>query len=149
MSMSPLRDVFICKEMTMRPPTITLTETRGLEVGRQWQLSDRSTYVLGRAEDCYPRLPDNLLGMDVSRHHCLLRVQWPQVWVRDLGSKNGTYVNGEPVNRSDPTPPPSRSMERTPSDERPVQDGDEITLGINTILRVQFPEPAHGAGSGY
>ena len=33
----------------------------------------------------------------VSRHHFLLEVCPPQACVRDLGSRNGTYVNGRKV----------------------------------------------------
>lgn len=33
----------------------------------------------------------------VSRQHAELRVEDAVTWVRDLGSSNGTYVNGRPV----------------------------------------------------
>jgi diguanylate cyclase (GGDEF)-like protein len=47
------------------------------------------------------RDPDNSLaieGADVSRHHCRIERDGPGAWrVIDLGSKNGTYLNGRPV----------------------------------------------------
>ena len=43
------------------------------------------------------RLPNGPGYADVSRHHCLLHIDPPAVWVRDLGSRNGTRVNGTQI----------------------------------------------------
>jgi pSer/pThr/pTyr-binding forkhead associated (FHA) protein len=48
-------------------------------------------FFVGRAEDCHLRPGSDL----VSRHHCVLMIEENLVIVRDFGSKNGTYVNGE------------------------------------------------------
>ena len=48
-------------------------------------------FFIGRAEDCQLRPGSDM----VSRHHCVLLVDDGYVGVRDLGSKNGTYVNAE------------------------------------------------------
>ena len=48
-------------------------------------------FFIGRAEDCQLRPGSDL----ISRHHCVLLVDEGYVGVRDLGSKNGTYVNAE------------------------------------------------------
>lgn len=48
-------------------------------------------FLIGREEDCHLR-PSNDL---VSRHHCVFKTDEYTVRVRDLGSTNGTYVNGE------------------------------------------------------
>jgi pSer/pThr/pTyr-binding forkhead associated (FHA) protein len=47
-------------------------------------------FVFGRGPECHVR-PNSEL---VSRQHCLLRVRGQTVLVRDLGSTNGTLVNG-------------------------------------------------------
>jgi hypothetical protein len=47
----------------------------------------------------------------VSRHHAQLRYRGRRFWVSDLGSTNGTYVNGEQV------------------EEQALRDGDVISLG--------------------
>ena len=47
-------------------------------------------FLLGRGSDCDLRLHDNA----ISRHHCLIRVRGHDVSISDLGSANGTYVNG-------------------------------------------------------
>lgn len=48
-------------------------------------------FLIGREEDCHLR-PGNDL---VSRHHCVFKTDDFTVRVRDLGSTNGTFVNGE------------------------------------------------------
>ena len=49
--------------------------------------------LLGRREDCHLRIP---LG-DVSRKHCRLVKEDGTLRIEDMGSSNGTYVNGERV----------------------------------------------------
>jgi pSer/pThr/pTyr-binding forkhead associated (FHA) protein len=48
-------------------------------------------FVVGRGPECHVR-PNSEL---ISRQHCLLRVHGHDVHVRDLGSTNGTLVNGK------------------------------------------------------
>src|SRR5947209_7222158 len=50
----------------------------------------RGDYFIGRGPECHIR-PDSDW---VSRQHCLLRVTGDAVFIRDLGSRNGTLVNG-------------------------------------------------------
>ena len=52
-------------------------------------------YLLGRGQDADIRLPaDDLL---LSKKHCRLNIEEGSVWVEDLQSSNGTYLNGENV----------------------------------------------------
>lgn len=50
-------------------------------------------FVVGRGPDCQVR-PNSEF---ISRQHCLLRIHGHEVHVRDLGSTNGTLVNGKLV----------------------------------------------------
>ena len=50
-------------------------------------------FFIGRAEDCNLRPQSDL----ISRHHCVILVEDGYVAVRDFGSKNGTFVNGNRV----------------------------------------------------
>jgi pSer/pThr/pTyr-binding forkhead associated (FHA) protein len=50
-------------------------------------------FLIGREHDCDLR-PDSEL---VSRHHCVIRRDDFTVRIRDLGSRNGTYVNGHRI----------------------------------------------------
>ena len=49
--------------------------------------------IVGRREDCGLRIPT----ADVSRQHCEIVLKGSELIVRDLGSSNGTYVNGKRV----------------------------------------------------
>ncbi len=49
--------------------------------------------VVGRHDDCQIRIP----AANVSRHHCEIVSGGAGVRIRDLGSSNGTYVNGHKV----------------------------------------------------
>src|SRR5262245_66091567 len=78
----------------MSPLTVTLTMANGPLVGQAYEFREPAVYVLGRAAECYPRLADALPYKDVSRRHCLLSVHLPELRLLDLGSTNGTFVNG-------------------------------------------------------
>lgn len=65
-------------------------------------------FIIGREPDCSLQLPRNL----VSRHHCAIIADGYTIRLRDLGSKNGTYVNGFKIPR-----------------EKQLSDGDIITVG--------------------
>ena len=73
--------------------------------------------VLGRG----PAADLQLVDGKVSREHCRIDASGHRVTVEDLGSHNGTYVNGELIKR--PTP---------------ISEGDEIALG-DTLLLLEDP----------
>jgi pSer/pThr/pTyr-binding forkhead associated (FHA) protein len=56
----------------------------------------RSITLVGRKEGCDLRLNHK----SVSKHHCVLVRSKEQVFLRDLGSTNGTRVNGKRVRRA-------------------------------------------------
>ncbi len=68
--------------------------------------------ILGRGTDCDLRLVDP----GVSRHHAEIRVEDGEVVLVDLGSTNGTFVNGQPVRRI------------------ALSDGTRVTLGRTTLV---------------
>jgi pSer/pThr/pTyr-binding forkhead associated (FHA) protein len=54
---------------------------------------DGPEFLIGRATDCNLRLR----GSAISRHHCIIRLGADEVTLVDLGSSNGSYVNGQRV----------------------------------------------------
>ena len=53
------------------------------------------TLRFGRAEDCNIRYPNKSSG--ISSHHCEILVDNGQVYIRDLNSSHGTFVNGSRI----------------------------------------------------
>ncbi len=84
----------------------------GENVGRTYRL-ERAETVIGRAEDVSVRVRDD----GVSRQHARIVREGNDVWLEDLGSANGTRVNGESIDRY------------------PLHDGDKIHVGEKTILK--------------
>ncbi len=66
--------------------------TDGVDKGRRFE-SEGARAVIGTHESAELRLTD----ATVSRFHCELRIEDGQPFVRDLGSRNGTRVDGVPV----------------------------------------------------
>jgi pSer/pThr/pTyr-binding forkhead associated (FHA) protein len=95
--------------------------------------------VLGRAEDCDIRFPRDELHRDVSRHHCELDVDPPTIRVRDLGSRNGTYVNGRKIGQQDDTEQPEAARASAAAAAE-LHAGDELRVG-GTIFRVAIDDP--------
>ncbi|MEK6239479.1 MAG: FHA domain-containing protein [Planctomycetales bacterium] len=63
---------------------------KGSHIGEVLKIS-REKFLIGRADECHLR-PNS---ERISRHHCLIQVGSGTATVRDLGSRNGTLVNGE------------------------------------------------------
>jgi pSer/pThr/pTyr-binding forkhead associated (FHA) protein len=63
----------------------------------------------------------------ISRRHCRLDIDPPLVRIEDLGSSNGTYVNGQRVE------PHLKDLADLPRTETNVKHGDLITIGGTTF----------------
>ncbi|NUU20782.1 MAG: FHA domain-containing protein, partial [Streptomycetaceae bacterium] len=100
----------------------------------EYVFEDRTTCLLGRADDCSPRLPNDEHHRTVSRHHCLLDISPPAARIRDFGSLNGTYVNETRIGRREPGQTPEEAS-ASAFPEHDLADGDEIRLG-ETVFRV-------------
>jgi hypothetical protein len=77
--------------------------------GQRW-LIERNRMIIGRGSDCDVVLPER----QVSRHHAQIEQTAGGYILRDLGSKNRTYVNGQEIG------------------EEPyhLRDGDEIQIAL-------------------
>lgn len=93
--------------------TAMLVLQQGTDSSKCWPLKRNQPITIGRSDECDVVLQDR----QVSRFHA--RVVWngDQYQLEDLGSKNGTHVNG--------TPTESPMM---------LQDGDEFQIGLRFRL---------------
>jgi tRNA A-37 threonylcarbamoyl transferase component Bud32 len=105
---------------------VKLQVTGGPIKGRRFEFDTHDTFLFGRGKDCHARLPKD--GY-VSRHHFILEVNPPEATVRDLGSLNGTHVNG--IRYGGRTPAKGAATEGPP--QAPLKHGDLITVGNTTI----------------
>ncbi len=92
-------------------PQITITVLAGPEQGHVFKIA-RPTTTLGRSNTCEVMITDPL----VSRQHCQIILGMGGINLRDLGSTNGTFLNGTRVTES------------------PLRNQDVISLG-GTRLR--------------
>lgn len=93
-------------------PVLIIQEGHG--AGRRWFI-EKDRVTIGRSEDCDIVLTER----QVSRHHAQIRRTDSQYILEDLGSKNGTYVNGRQV-----------------TGPYILQDGDEIQIAL--CVRLSF-----------
>jgi hypothetical protein len=69
--------------------------------GQILPLSDRKEFTLGRVSEAQPIMPDidltpyQAYACGVSRLHAVIKREGNNVYVMDLGSSNGTYLNGK------------------------------------------------------
>jgi pSer/pThr/pTyr-binding forkhead associated (FHA) protein len=112
---------------------VTLTYKQGGPEGKHFVFERPAHPVVGRAEDCTVRVEGKgeIYAM-VSRRHCQLDIEPPLVRVRDLGSRNGTYVNGEMIGKRD-----KGLAAAEPGSVRELADGDEVGLWP-VILKVKI-----------
>jgi pSer/pThr/pTyr-binding forkhead associated (FHA) protein len=113
---------------------VTLTITAGNLKGKEFTFDTRTTCIIGRAKDCYPKIPDDDKHRTISRYHCLLDINPPDIRVRDFGSKNGTFVNGEKIGQREAHHTPEEAAQ-IQFPEYDLQGGDEFTLS-DTSFRV-------------
>ena len=78
---------------------ILIAHPEDQRLGTRYRLSPGATLDVGRDPNLAISLPE---VMSISREHARLRYRGDHVTLEDLGSTNGTYVNGQPVR--DPVP---------------------------------------------
>ena len=92
--------------------------------GGEFPLPDNSEVVIGRASDLDMVLVEDM----VSRRHAKIISQEGRIRIEDLGSTNGTFVNGERVTHSD------------------LHEGDRVLIGTNIIKLVTADRAVTGRG---
>ncbi len=93
------------------------------DIGREWPVCiDSVPFVIGRAKDSNFRLLDKR----ISRYHCELRISSGLLWIRDLGSTNGTFINNKKIDHAEM-----------------IEAGDIVTIGKYEFKakRIDAPNP--------
>lgn len=88
--------------------------------GGEYPLGDAGELVIGRSSDLDMVLIEDM----VSRKHARITLQPGQITISDLGSTNGTFVNGEKVKRAR------------------LKEGDRILIGTSILKLVSVARPA-------
>jgi hypothetical protein len=91
--------------------------------GGEFPLPASSEVVVGRSSDLDMVLVEDM----VSRRHAKISVNGDNVTIQDLGSTNGTFVNGERIERM------------------ALTDGDRVLIGTSIIKLVTTDAPATAA----
>jgi len=104
--------------------------------GRVFTFEKHDSFLFGRKSDCHAHLSDD---PEVSRHHFILEVNPPKVMVKDLGSLNGTYVNGVKYGSRLRTETPEEGA-RHNHPMMSLSDGDQLKVG-RTVMQVEIEMP--------
>jgi hypothetical protein len=103
----------------MADPTVTVLHfVTGKYQGQEFPL-DAESFIAGRSTEADLVLADDA----VSRKHVRFYAKRGRIWVRDLGSRNGTHVNGKEVHH------------------HCLRDGDRLVIG-SSLLRIDTKAPA-------
>lgn len=100
-----------------------------LDTGQVLPLTGRNEFTLGRISEGQPIMPDidlspyQAYASGVSRLHAVVKRDGPRIILMDLGSANGTYINGKRL---------------TTNIEQTLNHGDIVALGklkIQVLLK--------------
>ena len=116
-------------ELASTPVTTSWISLHLMDSGKILPLASRNEFTLGRATDGQPVLPDVDLAPyqaythGVSRLHAVIKRGVDDIYLMDLESANGTFINGKRL---------------VPNEEHPLANGDVIALGglkIQVLLK--------------
>lgn len=105
--------------------TVSLVITQGKMSGQRYVYDAPTVCIVGRQADCDVRLPSDVDHAQVSRYHCSLHIDPPRIQVSDLGSGNGTFVNGQKIGQL------VSMIDRSSGYE--LKHGDQLQLGYTVF----------------
>jgi len=92
--------------------------------GGEFPIVNDKPIIVGRSSDLDMVLVEDM----VSRKHARITMQQDQIWIEDLGSTNGSFVNGEKIKRAR------------------LKEGDRVLIGTS-ILKVIAGEGSRADGT--
>src|ERR1700736_448008 len=87
--------------------------------GGEFPIVPEKQIVVGRSSDLDMVLVEDM----VSRKHARIAMQNDQIWIEDLGSTNGTFVNGEKIKRAR------------------LKEGDRVLIGTSILKLIAGDAP--------
>ena len=93
---------------------VSVTVISGPRTGLSFVIKPNLGLTLGRS----PEADIQIIDTGISRKHIYMHFVDETVFVEDLGSANGTYVNGEQLRH-----------------EMQIRNGDQISIGVSTVLK--------------
>ncbi len=100
-----------------------------IAAGDFYLFSEETECLIGRTPDCTIRFPQSTDYVGLSNRHCLLEIDPPLIWLRDLGSATGTFINDKQIGTSK-------------DGLNLVRDGDVIHAGP-MMVKVEISESWH------
>src|SRR5688572_30806200 len=111
---------------SMRPAggrSYVLRFISGKYQGGEFPIVNDKPIIVGRSSDLDMVLVEDM----VSRKHARITMQQDQIWIEDLGSTNGTFVNGEKIKRAR------------------LKEGDRVLIGTSILKVIAGDGPRDGA----
>jgi hypothetical protein len=127
------------------PGKVILDVTEGPLEGQSYVFEEHDTFLFGRSPDAHACLsPDDTTA---SRNHFILEANPPDARIRDLGSRNGTHVNGVKYGgRASHETPEEGALHKFP--EVDLKNDDRIQVGDTCFtVRVEMPAVCVGCGT--
>src|SRR5580698_1188097 len=90
--------------------------------GGEFPIAAEKQILIGRSSDLDMVLVEDM----VSRKHARIAMQADQIWIEDLGSTNGTFVNGEKIKRAR------------------LKEGDRVLIGTSILKLIAGDAPREG-----
>jgi hypothetical protein len=90
--------------------------------GGEFPIVPERQIIVGRSSDLDMVLVEDM----VSRKHARIAMQSDQIWIEDLGSTNGTFVNGEKIKRTH------------------LKEGDRVLIGTSILKVIASDTPREG-----
>ena len=107
--------------------------------GHEFTFRSPASCVVGRSRSCMLRLPGD---GTVSRQHCVIELESEGAWIQDLGSLNGTHINGSKIGQREPAPTNDATMVQPA--RQSLSNGDQVPGWVGFLRRPKATETLQG-----
>ncbi len=104
----------VLQKQTSSNISVSVTAISGPRTGLSFQLEPDTDITLGRSPEAGLQVVDT----GISRTHIRMRFDGVSVFVEDLNSANGTFINGDKL-----------------TNKIEIKNGDQVSIGVSTVLK--------------